>query len=152
MHSRMLLKPAALGLLAAICSAGAGLAQQQSLDGVYRGTLVCEHLSGAVGILRAPLDITVTNGTVIAARPVFNFDGSRVVGSEIAIGAVGDGALHLTSTWLAIGAGFKGTYTGTLTMTGGTITGTQAWTRPPVKGGDASRACYGAFVKIRKPE
>jgi hypothetical protein len=122
--------------------------QQQSLNGIYRGTLVCEHLPGTAGILRAPLDIVVTGTGVIAARPVFNRNGSRVVGTEIATGELNaDGALHLTSTWAAIGGGFKGTYTGTLSASGGTLTGTQAWKRSFGNDGNTSRTCYGAYVK-----
>jgi hypothetical protein len=150
MHARLVLNPAAAGLLLTISAPwGAALAQQQSADGAYRGSLVCEHLAGTAGILVAPLDIIVANGAVVAARPIFNRDGSRVVGTEIATGTMtADSPLHLTSSWVAEGLGFKGTYSGALTTTGGTLTGTEAWTRTPANGGNASRACYGAFVKL----
>jgi hypothetical protein len=145
------LTPLAAGLVLAISApslAQQQLAQQQSVDGAYRGSVVCEHLPGTLGILRAPLDIIVTGSTIVAARPLFNRDGSRVVGSEIATGTMNaDGTLHLTSNWTAAGGGFKGTYNGTLTASGGTLTGTEAWTRSPANGGNASRACYGAYVK-----
>jgi hypothetical protein len=150
MHARLLLNLTAAGLLLTISAPwGAAFAQQQSLDGAYRGSLVCEHLPGTTGILRAPLDITIANGTVVAARPIFNHDGSLVVGTEIATGAINaEGPLHLTSSWIAAGAGFKGTYNGTLAAAGGTLTGTEAWTRTPANGGNASRTCFGAFVKL----
>src|SRR5579872_6070103 len=123
-------------------------AQQQSLEGAYRGSMVCEHLPGTAGILRAPLDIIVTGTTVIAARPIFNRDGTRVVGSEIAGGSMNsDGTLHLRSTWAAAGATFKGNYNGTLHATGGTITGTEEWRRLPANSGQISRTCYGAYVR-----
>ena len=149
MYTRWLLNLWPAGLLLAICAPASGLAQQQqSSDGAYRGTLVCEHLSGTTGILRAPLDIIVAGSTVVAARPVFNRNGSQVVGTEIATGSLNaDGSLHLTSAWIAAGASFKGSYSGTLTTTGGTLTGIEAWTRSPANGGNASRTCYGAYVR-----
>jgi hypothetical protein len=141
------------GLLLAIAAPAVGLAQQQqSWDGTYMGTLVCEHLPGTGGILRAPLDMIVTGTTIIAARPIFNRDGSRVVGTEIATGTINaDGTSHLTSTWGADGGAFKGTYSGMSTTTGGTLTGTEAWTRTPEYGGNALRTCYGAYVKSPMP-
>jgi hypothetical protein len=135
-----------------ICAPGVGFAQQASIEGAYRGSLVCEHLAGTAGILRAPLDIVVSGTNIVAARPIFNRDGSRVVGSEIATGTVNaDGTLHLTSSWAAAGADFKGTYSGTLSASGGTITGTETWTMSPANGGNVSRACYGAYVKGPTP-
>ena len=142
------------GLLLAISAPAIGSAQeQQSLDGAYWGSIVCEHLSGTLGILRAPLDVIVTGTAIIGARPIFNRDGSRVVGTEIATGTVNaDGTLHLTSTWASGGGGdFKGTYNGMLTTTGGTLTGTEAWTRSLANGGNTSRPCYGAYVKGPAP-
>lgn len=144
---------AAVGFLFVISAPDAGFAQQQSIEGAYRGSIVCEHLSGTAGILRAPLDIIVSGTTVVAARPVFNRDGTLVVGSEIATGTVNsDGTLRLTSSWTAAGASFKGTYNGTLNATGGTITGTEAWMRSPANGGSASRTCYGAYVRGPIPD
>jgi hypothetical protein len=146
---------AAIGLLlVASCPALAQQqpAQQKSVEGAYRGSIVCEHLPETVGILRGPLDIIVSGTTVLAARPIFNRDGSRVVGSEIATGSVNsDGTLHLSSSWAAGNTSFKGTYSGTLSATGGTLTGTQAWTLLPDNGGNASRACYGAYVRSPPP-
>lgn len=147
--------PAFAGILLAICAPAAYAqsqsstgAQSPSLNGAYRGSLVCAHLPGTVGILRAPLDIVVTGTTVIAARPIFNRDGSRVVGSEIATGTLGaDGAVHLTSAWHAAGGGFKGNYSGTLSESGGTLTGTQVWRRSPGNDGNIPRTCYGAYAK-----
>jgi hypothetical protein len=143
---------AAMGFLLLISAPGAAVAQQPSIEGAYRGSIVCELLAGSAGILRAPLDIVVSGTNVVAARPVFNRDGTRVVGSEIATGTVNaDGTLHLTSSWTAAAASFKGTYNGTLNATGGTVTGNQAWIRSPAYGGNVSRACYGAFVRSPSP-
>lgn len=140
----------AAGFLLAVPSAS--FAQQQSIEGAYRGSIVCEHLAGTAGILRGPLDIIVSGMTVMAARPIFNRNGTRVVGNEIATGtANSDGTLHLTSSWTAAQASFKGTYNGTLSATGGTITGTQEWTRSAAFGGNVSRPCYGAYVRAPKP-
>jgi hypothetical protein len=142
-----------IGLSALVLAASATIALAQntgnpSFDGAYRGSLVCDQLPGTHGILRAPLDMTVNGGNVVAARPIFNLDGSRVVGTEIAIGTVGtDGALHLTSNWAVARGSFKGTYSGTLAATGGTVTGPEEWTRSPTDGGNATRMCYGAYVK-----
>ncbi len=139
-------------LLTVLLAPCAGLAQQQSIDGAYRGSLICEHMSGTVGILRAPFDMTVNSGNVVAARPIFNRRG-LVAGTEIATGTVGaDGALRLTASWVAAGASVKGTFSGTLAATGGTLTGTEVWTRSPANGGNASRACYGAYVKAPTSE
>ena len=135
-----------------LVASGAASAQQQSIEGAYRGSIVCEHLAGTTGILRAPLDIIVSGTTVVAARPIFNRNGTLVVGSEIASGAVNsDGTLHLTSSWVAAGARFNGTYNGTLNATGGTIAGTEAWTISPGNGGNLSRTCYGAYVRGPTP-
>lgn len=135
-------------LAASITIALAQNTSNPSLDGAYRGNLVCDQLPGTHGILRAPLDMTLNGGNVVAARPIFNLDGSRVVGTEIAIGTVGtDGALHLTSNWAVARGSFKGSYSGTLAATGGTLTGTEEWTRSPADGGNATRTCYGAYVK-----
>jgi hypothetical protein len=144
---------AGLGFLFVIAAPGAGFAQQQqSVEGAYRGSMVCERLAGTSGILRAPLDIVVSGTTVIAARPIFNRNGTRVVASEIATGTVNaDGTLHLASSWPAALASFKGTYDGTLKASGGTITGTEAWTRLPANGGNVSRTCYGAYVRAPTP-
>lgn len=141
----------AMGFL--LVSSSAGFAQQPTIEGAYRGSIVCQHLSGTTGILRGPLDIIVSGTTVVAARPIFNRNGSRVVGSEIATGTVNsDGTLHLTSSWPAVGGGFKGTYNGTLNATGGTITGTQAWKRSQANGGNVLRTCYGAYVTAPTPD
>jgi hypothetical protein len=117
----------------------------QSLDGPYRGTYVCEKMKMSPDILRAPIDLVVTGTGVRFGRPLFNWNGSRVVGTEMASGTIdGDGKLHLTSEWFVRGFTAQGSYDGTLTASGGTLTGTQSWHGPD--GGSGSRACTAAFV------
>ena len=100
----------------------------QSLDGAYRGTLVCEKVKGLPGILRVPLDMSVHAGNVQFARPTFNLKGTRVTGSELGSGTVEtDGKLHLASAWVFGNIGFEGDYAGTLTGSGGTLSGKQSW-------------------------
>jgi hypothetical protein len=119
----------------------------QTLDGNYQGTLVCEQMPYAAGPLRAPLDINISGNSVKFARPVFNLDGSRVMGSEIGGGALeSDGKLHLVSSWVTNGATAQANYDGVLTAKGGTLTGTQSW----VLGGEPhARQCFAAVVKAR---
>ena len=115
-------------------------------DGPYRGMIVCEKLKASQFILRAPLDITITGKTVIAVHPIFNRSGSLVVGSEIATGNLADdGSIKLNSSWKAGGASYQGNYDGVITDKGGTLTGTQVWTRPS---GQETRACTVAVIPI----
>ncbi|HEX5210609.1 MAG TPA: hypothetical protein VFW22_02590 [Pseudolabrys sp.] len=141
----MLFKTAIAGLtFVALVPTSAGADQ---LDGAYRGMIVCEKLQTSQFMLRAPLDITISGKNAIAARPIFNRLGTRVVGSEIATGTVGDdGAIKLSSNWKAGGASYQGSYGGMLTGKGGTLTGTQAWTMPE---GQQSRACTAAVIQTR---
>ena len=106
------------------------MASADLFDGTYRGTIVCEKLKPSQFMLRAPLDIMITGKTAIAARPIFNLKGDRVVGSEIAMGTVADdGTIKLSSNWKG-GSSFLGSYGGTIAGKGGTLTGTQVWTMP----------------------
>jgi len=104
----------------------------QGLEGTFRGMYVCERLPTTTrDILRVPLDLVVRGDRVQFARPLFNLDGTRVVGSELGAGSIdADDHAHLTSEWAFRGDIAEGEYRGTLTSTGGTLTGTQRWTRP----------------------
>jgi hypothetical protein len=114
-------------------------------DGAYRGGIVCEKLNTAQFMLRAPFDLIITGGNVIAARPIFNLKGTLVVGSEIATGTVADdGTIKLSSNWKAGGSSYQGSYGGVLTEKSGTLTGTQAWTMPE---GQQTRSCTAALVR-----
>jgi hypothetical protein len=142
-----------IAVIAAIIPATAWSATTgaQGLEGAYRGMFVCEQIRGSVDILHVPLDLAVRGSDVQFARPLFNLAGTRVVGSELGVGTVdGDGKLHLTSAWDSRGIAVKGDYSGTLTPTGGTLTGTQNWRgRDGIHG---SRTCTGALVPAPKAQ
>ena len=104
------------------------LASAQSIEGTYRGTLVCEKMPASPDILEAPLDVSVRGNSVLFARPLFNWNGTRVVGSELGTGTIdAEGKMHLTSSWYNGGMTVQGDYSGALTKTGGMFSGTQAW-------------------------
>lgn len=124
-------------------------ARAEPLDGTFRGTFVCEQIANSPDILHVPLDMIVKAGNVTFARPRFNLKGTRVLGSELSTGTVdADGKVHLTSTFNAGGFTFEGDYTGTLTASGGTLSGKQSWRNPQGNGG--SRTCAAAFVPAPK--
>jgi hypothetical protein len=139
-----------LGLIGSVLVTAAfafGAARAQALDGAYRGTVVCSKLQKSKFILRAPLDITISGKTVVAARPVFNLTGARVAGSELITGTVGDdGSLKLGSNWSGGEVTFQGSYAGSIVGQGGTLSGSQAWTGPQ---GTEQRTCTAAFVQIK---
>jgi hypothetical protein len=94
----------------------------------YRGMMVCEKVPGAADILHVPLDLAVRGDTVQFARPLFNLQGTRVLGSELGAGSIdAAGKVHATSEWHFRGITIHGDYSGTLTSSGGTLTGTQSW-------------------------
>jgi hypothetical protein len=124
----------------------AGSAEAHALEGKFRGMYVCSKLPTTRDVLRAPIDLLVRDNAVQFARPLFNLDGTRVVGTELAAGTVdGDGTLHLTSEWSFLGNISKASYTGALTPAGGTLTGSQNWTGPD-GATPLSRPCAAAFV------
>jgi hypothetical protein len=137
------------GALTFISIAGllfATAAQAQSAEGTYRGMLVCEKLKTAANILRAPLDLVVQGKAIVFARPIFNGEGTRVVGSELAFGSIeADGKVHVTASWANGNAGFNGEYSGTLTPSGGTFMGTETW---HVRGMSETRTCAAAMVPV----
>jgi hypothetical protein len=112
---------------------------------------VCEKLKAAADILHVPLDLTVRGDSVQFARPRFNLDGTRVIGSELAFGNIEtDGKVHLTSEWYFRGVTLTGDYSGTLTPGGGTLTGKQTWRGP--EGASGSRHCTAALVAAPKAQ
>jgi hypothetical protein len=120
-------------------------ATAQTPEGKFRGEYVCEKLPTTRDILRVPLDLVVDGNKVQFARPLFNLDGTRVVGSEMAAGTIdADGQAHLTSQWSYFGNTANARYSGTLTPTGGTLTGTQRWSGPGKN--PADRSCTAALV------
>ena len=119
--------------------------QTTPLDGHYQGMFVCEKLPMTPTFLRAPLDIIVAGTDVRFARPMFNLEANRVLGTEMASGTLAaDGKVLFTSKGMAVNATFQGSYSGTLSLSGGTLTGTQVFTSP---NGSRTRNCHAAFVK-----
>jgi hypothetical protein len=136
-----------IGLTLAAFVSAPGLAAAQTFDGAYRGMIVCEKLNTSQFMLRAPFDIMITGKTAVAARPIFNRQGTFVVGNEIATGTVGDdGKIQLVSSWNGGRSSYQGNYGGTLTGKGGTLTGTQAWTMPE---GQQTRNCTAAVIQSK---
>ena len=152
MYRRMLAFAAfAVASISAVSADPQPLQAPQALDGAYRGTIVCEKIKAAPGILRVPLDLAVRGGDVQFARPTFNLKGTRVTGSELGSGTIdADGKLHLTSSWVFGNIGFQGDYSDTLSASGGTFSGTQSWRGPD--GMNGSRACNAALVPAPKLE
>ncbi|HET9687749.1 MAG TPA: hypothetical protein VFP79_11295 [Pseudolabrys sp.] len=133
-------------LVAVLGSLVSANASAQSIEGMFRGMYVCEKLPTTRNILQAPLDLEVKGDSARFARPLFNLDGSRVVGNELASGTVdASGRLHLTSRWSYLGNTSNAEYSGTVTSTGGTLTGTQTWTGPG-GGQPVRRTCTIAVV------
>lgn len=144
----------ALAIIALAAVAGAANAQDKSqkqaqtslpLANAYRGMFVCEQQRGSADILHVPVDVAVRGSEVEFARPLFNLRGTRVLGSELGGGSAdASGKVHLTSTWEYHGIIVHGDYSGTLTPSSGTLTGTQSWRGPG--GEELSRTCQVALV------
>ena len=119
--------------------------QSPSLANAYSGMIVCEKAPGAADILHVPLDLAVRGDDVQFARPLFDLQGTHVLGSELGAGSIdAGGKVHITSTWDIRGIVAHGDYSGTLTSSGGTLTGTQSWRMP--EGDVRSRTCHVALV------
>lgn len=135
--------------LAALLTVSFVTANAHALEGKFRGQYVCEKLPTTADILRVPIDLMVDGSKVQFARPLFNLNGTRVVGSEIAAGTIdADGRVRLTSQWSYLGNTADAEYSGKLTPTGGTFIGTQTWRGPganPVR-----RSCTVALVPAPK--
>lgn len=146
MHIRIFAVTALAAASVVSLPAAAKTAPRQSLEGKFRGAYVCEKLPTTRDVLRVPLDLVIRGGSVQFSRPLFNLNGTRVVGSELAAGTIdADGRLHLTSEWTYLGNSAQAEYSGTLTPTGGTLTGTQTW-RAPNGDEPLSRTCTAALV------
>jgi hypothetical protein len=136
--------------VAGVLTASFAPAHAQSPQGRFRGGYVCEKLPTTRDILHVPIDLIVEGNKVEFARPLFNLNGRRVVGSEMADGTIdANGKVHLTSQWSYLGNTADAQYSGTLTPAGGTLTGMQTWSGP---GADPIiRACAAALVPAPKP-
>lgn len=132
--------------VAAYAQGAAPAVTPPSLDGHYQGTLVCERMPNTPGTLRAPLDIMISGTDARFARPMFTLDDSRVTGSEMATGTLGsDGKVQFASRGENINATYQASYSGTISLAGGTLSGSQTFSTP---GGTRVRACHAAFVKV----
>ena len=90
--------------------------------------IVCEKAPGAADILHVSLDLAIRGNEVQFARPLFNPRGTRVFGSELGSGSVdAGGKVQMTSTWEVRSVVSRGEYSGTLTPSGGVLSGTQSW-------------------------
>ena len=137
-------------LASAAASLATAAAAAQAPDGAYRGMIVCEKIAVARDILHVPFDLIVRGQSVEFARPVFNLKGSRIVGSELGAGSIdADGKLRATSTRIFLGQTVDSEYSGTLTATGGTLTGKQSWHG---SNGEGSRGCHIALVPAPKAQ
>ena len=120
-------------------------AHADSIDGAYRGSFVCEKIQVTQNILRVPIDLLVAGKDIRFGRPLFNLNGTRVTGTELASGTVDDaGKLHMASDYVVLGFAVHGDYEGTIGAHGGTFTGTQSWQWPDGRRG--SRTCVAALV------
>jgi hypothetical protein len=137
--SKILLAAASIGLLSVVAASSQ---TAPSLNGGYKGSLVCAQMPGMVAVLSVPLDINVTDNAVTFARPILN--GNQVIGNEMAKGTVNEGSFNLTSTGNERGTRYEGKYSGAIVADGGTFTGTQSWTAGTVT---RTRSCFGAFAK-----
>ena len=124
-------------------------ASAQVPDGAYRGRIVCEKIEIARDIINVPFDLLVRGQAVEFARPVFNLKG-RLFGSELGSGTVGsDGKIELKATRVFLGQTVDSEYSGTLSATGGTLSGKQSWHGT---NGDGSRNCHVALVPAPKAQ
>jgi hypothetical protein len=127
----------------AIGASTAGQAQTKSFDAVYRGTLECEQ--GGLEVFRSPLTIMIRNGSVIAS------DGRDKLGPVPGFGTLDpDGAFRFGYIFYTRDDSLRADYSGTLNDTGGTLTGTQVFTRE-ITGDGGTRTCKGTFLKVELP-
>lgn len=128
----------------ALCS-DAVFSQEAARDGTFKGTLVCVAFPWQPKVVRAPMDLTVTDETIMFARPILG--NNQISGTEMAKGAIdADGNFSVTSNGSEDGTRYEGKYKGAMTGDGGTLTGTQTWSRGDVT---RMRICTGAFVRSR---
>lgn len=131
-----------LGLLClgvAITAASEGWGQlPQSFDGFFRGNLECAPTSNQARRVRTQSLILVRDGSIMLSI-------TRDDPTLIATGKADEnGAFRAAGTAYMPGGTLQMNYTGTLSVTGGTLTGTQIWTRRD--GEIETRTCEGAFT------
>jgi hypothetical protein len=131
-------------LAIAIGGSQLALAQSPMFDGVYKGSVKCQEPESDIGIITAPLAITIRNGRLVASIPA-------VSSADIATGVVNaDGTLHFAFYVHIDNITVYSEYTGLLDGTNGTLTGTQVWTTE-LSPASSRRTCKGAFAKVIMP-
>jgi hypothetical protein len=128
--------------LAEEIAAPAAQSTAPTVEGSYKGVLVCARFPEQREVLRVPLDLIVTGKSVKFSRPIEN--GRSVVGSEMGDGTIDGDTVQLSSSGTSLGAHFDGKYSVVITTNGGTLTGVQSWA---MSGITRTRPCTGAFVK-----
>lgn len=104
-------------------------AQAQVRPGSYSGTMVCAVLPNTIAPVRAAVRLDITGSTVNFTRQVFDPQGRRQIGTERGTGNVGqDGALTIRSSWRGRRDSMTGSYSGTATSSGATLSGETSWT------------------------
>jgi hypothetical protein len=135
----------------AIGASTVGRAQPKSFDGAYKGTLECEQ--GGLEVFRSLLTIIIRNGLVTGGAPTPGIDGRQELPAAVVPGrgtVDPDGVFRLgyilyTGEYL-----LRADYSGMLSDTGGTLTGTQVFTRE-IPGDSGTRTCKGTFLKVELP-
>jgi hypothetical protein len=123
----------------------AGRAQPKSFDGAYKGTLECER---GLEVFRSLLTINIRNGRVTGGARTLGIDGKEELipggGTVDADGIYRSGHIFYTR-----GYTLHADYIGMLSDTGGTLTGTQVFTRETTEDG-GTRSCKGTFLKASR--
>jgi hypothetical protein len=151
---RELIRPVCLAAIAllvvAMGASTAGRAQPKTFDGDYKGSLECEQ--GGLEVFRRPLAIIIRNGRVTGGAPTLDIDGRQEVSFAVGTGTVDpDGGFRLRYILYTRDYSLRGDYSGTLHGGGGTLTGTQVFTRE-ITGDGATRTCKGTFLQVELPK
>jgi hypothetical protein len=96
----------------------------------------------------------VRDGRVLGGpASIFDIDGKELFGAgAVAAGRMdADGAFHLGLIFYVGDATLHAEYTGSFNATGGTLTGTQVWSRA-TDGRNVTRTCKGTFVEVAPPK
>lgn len=127
----------------AIGASGVGRTQPNSFDGAYKGTLECEW--GGPEAFRSLLTIIIRDGSVTSS------DGREELAGIPGRGTVDpDGVFRFGYILYARDYSVRADYSGMLSDTGGTLTGTQVLTRETT-GDGGTRTCKGTFLKVEVP-
>jgi hypothetical protein len=94
----------------------------------------------------------VHHRSVDASTDVYDIDGLRLIGAVVVAGTVDSaGVLHFAGTVWTHRELLRANYTLTLSATGGTLTGTQVWTRD-TGGESVTRTCTGIVSELEPPK